>query len=130
MRKTLTQEVLNTDEADQIPAAAASFLEFKEEHEAEIESLVRAIGGVSDEAHWTLIEEMKDAIGSAEANDSSDRNEDQEAVMSEAEDWVTRNCSAGDFELDVAMSVWLNGLPGGEAFLRSKMAMHTSGPRG
>lgn len=93
------------------------YTKFKEKNSSLILDLSEKIGGIDEDAHWDLIEDMKSYLGSEAANGSSDDEGDQEDALSIAESWVTENCSGGGIEEDVAMALWLDGMVDGEARL-------------
>lgn len=100
---------------------AAQYLRFKQDHPSLIAALAAEIGDSSEDVHWELVDEMKDALASSAANESSDDAADQEGAIAAAESWVAENCSDGGAAEDVAMALWLRGIEEGEAFLRSQV---------
>lgn len=102
-----------------------SYEQFKVTHAAHIAALVDVFHAMpeSSDVHWNLIEEMKSVLGAEAANNSTDDEDDQEAAISDAEEWVTDNCSSGGVAEDVAMALWLKGMVEGETFLRKAMGM-------
>lgn len=86
------------------------FQTFRESQRARIAELAaRADRQRLDEAHWDLVVDMKDALGSMDANQSGDGEQAQEAAIDDAESWVTDNLSHGGDEATVAMAAWLLG---------------------
>lgn len=89
--------------------AAGPFINWRALHRPLIQSTVDLLGGagqLNDDAHWTLIDEMKGALGADSANDTADEVAQADALM-DAETWVASELGDGLLEEDVAMALWL-----------------------
>lgn len=103
---------------------------FKALHDTLIQQLAADIGQIPEESHWDLINEMKSVLGAAAANDCSDDETEQDEAISQAEVWVTNNCSPSGIEEDVAMALWLRGMTQGESYLRTENTVVADQPVG
>lgn len=97
------------------------YTRFKQDHANHIATLVTAIGGITEDAHWTLIDEMKGVLGAQAANKETGA-DNQDIALCTAEFWVSTNCSSGGIAEDVAMALWLRGVDKGESFLKENRA--------
>src|SRR5574337_1436308 len=104
------------------------FAAFQRRHSAAIENLLQASDAATvRDAHWDLVDELKGALGSRAANDSSDDACDQERRISEAESWVADNVSQAGDAATVAIAAWLYGFEGARLQLRAAAADPASG---
>lgn len=87
-----------------------AYLKFKNENADRFARIAKVLSGVPDGVHWELIDDMKGSMGTSAANNAGDCTEDElDDVLSNADEWVSVNCSSGGAVEDVAMAFWLKG---------------------
>lgn len=76
-------------------------------------------GEALDDFFYEQLDELKGYLGAQAANETSDDPNEQEAVITAAEDWVASHLSGAGYHADIAITLYLNGVREGAQRLRA-----------